>query len=217
MFRGVRKKKRKVESIPIYPRGPDFIKNLVSEVEQIEWPYTKDETREKLHDRDKALAALLILIGLRISEALRLQRKWFSVEEDRISIADIQPGKKGNIRSGLWLPRTGKLAPLTRIFCKWLTQVPDDPEAYVFPSAKPFGFIHWDRPMERARAHWIIKTTIGKFPHYYRGVTETFVGKVIFRNDPYKLKKFMGVRRIESVYPYVGEPWEQDLENFSQE
>jgi integrase len=210
-------KKRKVESIPIYPRNPDFITNLVNEILNIEWPYVKPETKDILHDRDQGLAAFLSLIGTRISEALRLKRKWFTIEEDRISIADIQPGKRGNIRSGLWLPRTGKLASLTEIFYKWLMQVPNDPEAYVFPSAKPFGFIHWNRHIERARAHWIIKTTIGKFPHWYRGVTETYVGKVIFRNDPYKLKKFMGVRRIESVYPYVGEPWEQDLENFSQE
>lgn len=216
IFRGVRNKKRKVEDIPIYPRHPDFIKNLVAEIHRIEWPYTTEKTKDKLRDRDQALAALLALIGPRISEALRFQRKYFMVELDRVTVADFLPGKHGNMRSGLWLPRNGPLAPLTEIFVKWLEQIPKEPETFVFPTAKPFGVIRWSVPMERARARTIFQTTIGKFPHWYRSVTETFVGKVIFRNDPYKLKKYMGVRRIESVYPYVGEPWEQDLEHFSE-
>jgi hypothetical protein len=48
-------------------------------------------------------------------------------------------------------------------------------------------------------------------------VAETYIGKIVFRNDPYKLKEFMGLRRIESVFPYVGEPWKQNLENYSRE
>jgi hypothetical protein len=93
--------------------------------------------------------------------------------------------------------------------------VPEDPEAYIFPSARFFGVIQWDKPLGRGRAHWILKETIGKFCHWYRGVCETYIGKKVFRNDPYKLKKFMGVRRIESVYPYVGEPYQQDLDRFN--
>jgi integrase len=212
-----RTKKRKVKDVPIYPRDPDFIRKQVEEINRVEWPYKRADVRDLLVARDKALVSLLVLIGVRISEALGLQRKWFTVEPDRISIGDIHTEKHGNVREGLWLPKTGRLAPITALFEAWLNQVPQDPEAYVFPTAKPFGNINWHAPMERGRAHWIIKTTINKFPHWFRGVTETYYGKVVFRNDPFKLKDFMGVRRIQSVYPYIGEPWRQDLENFSQE
>lgn len=206
--------KRSVSDIPVYPRSPNFIRDLVAEIHRIEWPYTKEETKDMLRDRDQGLAAYLALLGLRITEALKRQRKDFTIEDDRVSVMDFLPGKRGLVRSGLWLPRTGPRAPLTEIFLKWLEQVPDNPDNYVFPSAKPFGLICWSRPLEGARAHWILKSTIGKFPHWYRSVVETYVGKIIFRNDPFKLKKFMGVRRIESVYPYVNEPYEQDLEDF---
>ena len=206
--------RRSVSDIPVYPRNPNFIRDLVAEIHRIEWPYTKEKTKAMLRDRDQALAAYLALIGPRITEALKRQRKDFIVEDDRVSIMDFLPGKHGLMRSGLWLTRTGPRAPLTEIFLKWLEQVPQEPETCVFPSAKPFGVIHWNRRLERARAHWIFKTTINKFPHWYRSVVETYVGKVIFKNDPYKLKKFMGVRRLESVYPYVNEPYEQDLEDF---
>ena len=206
--------RRAVSEIPVSPRSPNFIADIAAEIHRIEWPYTKEETKQLLRDRDQGLAAYLALIGPRITEALKRKRKDFTVEPDAIRVSDFTPGKRGDVRSGLYLPRTGPRAPLTEIFLKWLNQVPGDPEAFVFPSAKPFGLICWTRRLERARAHWILKTTINKFPHWYRSVVETYVGKVIFKNDPYKLKKFMGVRRLESVYPYVNEPYEQDLEDF---
>ena len=199
-------------------RDPDFIKKLAEEIKQIEWPYVKLDVIDQLHSRDQALAALLILIGPRISEALLFQRKMFLIRGDRIEVMDFQPGKHGNLRTGLFLPlnKNSTLFPITEIFLTWLKQVPNDPEAFIFPSAKPWGIIHWNRPIERGRAHWIIKSTIGKFPHALRGVCETYIGKIVFSNDPYKLKDFMGVRRIENVFPYVGEPWRQDLERANQ-
>ena len=206
--------RRAVSEIPVSPHSPNFIADIVAEIHRIEWPYTKEETKDLLRDRDQGLAAYLALIGPRITEALKRKRKDFTVEPDAIRVSDFTPGKRGDIRKNLYLPRTGPRAPLTEIFLKWLEQVPSDPEAFVFPSAKPFGFICWTRRLGRARAHWIMKSTIGKFPHWYRSVAETYVGKVIFKNDAYKLRKFMGVRRLESVVPYVNEPYEQDLEDF---
>jgi hypothetical protein len=216
MFRGKRTKKRRVKDIAIYPRNPDFIRDLVAEINQVEWAYTS-KIADQLHARDKALVAFTCVIGTRVGESLSLQRKWFHVEPDRISIADIQPEKHGLLRSGLWLPRTGPLAPLTEIFYKWLVQVPNEPEAYIFPTAKPFGQINWNIPLEPARMHWIIQSTIKKFPHWFRAVCETYYAKVVFRNDGFKLKEFMGIRRFENIVCYVGEPWRQDLETFSQE
>lgn len=209
--------RRSVSDIPVDARSSSFIADLVAEIQRIEWPYTKEKTKAMLRDRDQALAAYLSLIGPRITEALKRKHKDFKVEPDRITVSDFTPGKRGDKRSGLWLPREGPRAPLTEIFYKWLMQVPDDPEAYVFPSAKPFGIISWSRRLERARAHWIMKSTIGKFPHWFRAVTETYVGKVIFRNDPYKLKKFMGVRRLDSVCPYVDSAYQQDLEDYDKD
>jgi hypothetical protein len=36
-----------------------------------------------------------------------------------------------------------------------------------------------------------------------------YIGKKVFHNDPHKLK-FLGAKRIESVYPYEQEPYEQE-------
>ena len=216
--------RRAVSEIPVSPHSPNFIADIVAEIHRIEWPYTKAETmkvkgveipiKDLLRNRDQGLAAYIALIGPRITEALKRKRKDFTVEPDRILVAAFLPGKRGDMRKNLYLPRTGPRAPLTEIFLKWLEQVPSDPEAFVFPSAKPFGFIHWDRRLERARAHWIMKSTIGKFPHWYRSVCETYIGKLVFKSDAFKLRKYMGVKRLESVVPYVNEPFQADLEDF---
>jgi hypothetical protein len=159
--------------------------------------------------------SLLVLLGLRIGEAVPLKLRDFTDKPDRILVGDINPEKHGTLRTELYLPKTGPLAPLTEIFLAWLNQVPKDPEVYVFPSAWPFGCLNWHNHLDRKRAHKIIKFTTGHFCHFYRGIGETVYGKLVFQNDVFKLKDFMGLNDIRSVFPYVAEPFRADIDRFN--
>lgn len=55
----------------------------------------------------------------------------------------------------------------------------------------------------RVRAHQII-STYGQFPHYYRDMGLKF-WKRYFNNDSFKLKKFSGHKRWDSLAKYMGE------------
>ena len=59
---------------------------------------------------------------------------------------------------------------------------------------------------------WIIKTMTDRFPHWFRSVCETIYGRLIFNSDAWKLKEFMGLRRLDSTTPYVQGSWEEDEE-----
>ena len=65
--------------------------------------------------------------------------------------------------------------------------------------------------MSRKRYFKIIKETLDKFPHWFRAVCETIYGRMVFNNDPYKLKDFMGVQTLEATVPYVKSAFEKDL------
>jgi hypothetical protein len=114
------------------------------------------------------------------------------------------------------LPLAGPREPITRFFLDWLEEIDrqteGDKESYIFPSAYPFGNIDWHIPLRRQRAHQIIKRTTGKMPHYFRGVCESYAGKILFENDPYQLRDFMGIKSVESVVPYVDSRFRQALE-----
>lgn len=194
--------------------APGFFDKLTKEIDRIAWPYVKLDVKDKLVARDKALVSLLILLGLRIGEALERKGQDFTDQPDRILVADINPEKYGLVRTELYLPKTGPLGPLTEIFEKWLKQVPSA-DSYVFPSAWPFGCLNWHNHLDRKRAHQIVKFTTGHFPHFYRGIGETVYGKLVFQNDIFKLKDFMGLNDIRSVFPYVAEPFRADIDRFN--
>ena len=198
----VEKPKRKTSDIKFSVDTKEDRRELFAELEKdalsTNWDYK--ENIEFLQSRDHALVSLLALTGLRIQEALMLKAKQFKIRRDRIRLISAKTLKRGMERSNITLPKKGALAPLTFIFEEWLLQVPN-PECYIFPSAR-FG-VQWDTPLGTTRAFWIIKATTGKFPHWYRAVCETVYGKLVYHNDPWKLKKFMGLQRLESTVPYV--------------
>lgn len=47
-------------------------------------------------------------------------------------------------------------------------------------------------------------------PHWFRAVAENIYGRKVFRNNPYKLKDFMGLVNLNSTGPYVQATWEED-------
>ena len=203
-------KKRKVTDVPIF-LDDRLWDELHSIINLSGWNYTTKRA-DLFKLRDRALICLLILSGLRISEALRLRKLQFRVYNQEIVLANVQTVKHGLMRTKIILPKTGKLAMFTFVFEEWLETIPKD-DSYVFPkgtSLRDSSFL-WDKPLSTKRAFWIIKTTTGKFPHWFRAVCETVYGRLIFKSDAWKLKEFMGLKRLDSTSPYVKGTWEDNI------
>lgn len=176
---------------------------------KINWPY-KCEIKADLVKRDRALFAFLLLTGLRISEALQVKQKQLRIYKDRIEAANIQTVKRGLTRTKIIMPKKGSLKDITEIFEAWLIEI-DEPEAYIFPTAIG-SKINFKKPLDRTRAYRIIAQT-GKFPHWARAVCETIYGRLVFKNDAWKLKEFMGLKRLDSTAAYVSGSWEDNEKN----
>ena len=204
---GKDRRKRSVSDVPIF-LDDRLWKELQSIIEMPGWEY---KTRKELFQlRDRALMCLLILSGLRISEAIRLKKMQFRIYVDRILLLNVKTVKNGLMRPKIVLPKKGNLSFFTKVFEDWLVKVPND-ESYVFPRGTSLrSRFLWDRPLSTKRAFWIIKTTTEKFPHWFRAVCENIYGKLIFKNDAWKLKDFMGLKRLDSTTPYVKGSWEDD-------
>jgi integrase len=202
-------KKRKVKDEPII-LDEYFLDTLLETVQKVQWPYKVNAAQ--LHQRDQALTSFLILAGVRNSETQKIRKKQTRIYKTHILIVNIETVKRGNIREKVILPKQGGLAPFTKIFEDWLTQVPHE-EAILFPSANANGTLNWKQPLNRNRVHWIIKTTCGKFPHWFRGVCETIHGQQFFKNDAWALQKYMGLKSLDSTSPYVSSPWEKYTKN----
>jgi integrase len=201
-------KKRKVSDVPIF-LDARLWDELHTIIELDGWPY-KTNT-EQLRLRDRGLICLLVLIGQRISEALRLKKLQFRIYEREIVLANAQTMKRGLMRVKIILPKRGELATFTRVFEEWLLNVPKD-DAYVFPKATSLrgGSFLWDKPLSSKRAFWIIKKTTVELPHWFRAACETVYGRLVFKSDAWKLKEFMGLRRLDSTAPYVKGSWEEN-------
>jgi integrase len=201
--------KRKVSDVPIFldNRLWDELHTIIN-VEG--WPYKTNILLFKL--RDRALICLLILTGLRISEALTLKKLQFRIYKRKIILANAETVKHGLLRAKIVLPKQGKFAVFTLVFEEWLETIPKD-HYYVFPKGTSLsaGSFLWDKPLSTKRAFWIIKTTTGKFPHWFRAVCETVYGRLVFKSDAWKLKEFMGLKRLDSTSPYVKGTWEDNL------
>lgn len=164
----------------------------------------------QLKIRDSALAAALTLSGVRANET-QLKKKQVVNLEDRILLLNVKTQKRGYIRPKIVFPKTGMLAEFTKIFEQWLQMIPDNSEAYLFPHASSFG-VSWNKPLSRYRVERLINLKTGNFPHWLRGVHETFYSEFIFGGNAYKLQKHMGLKRLESTKPYVQSVFEEDIE-----
>jgi integrase len=192
--------KRKVKDIPIFLEQPQrFYQELWTLVESVKWPYKVNV--ENLQHRDKALVCGLILSGCRVSELLRLRKIQFKVYENEIVLANVETMKHGKTRDRIILPLDGSLGKFTEVLGEWLEQVPED--AYVFPKAGLDGSFEWNSKLSRYRVHKVLKETVDRFPHWFRGVHESIMGKIVFKNDAWKLQRHMGLIRLESTGPYV--------------
>lgn len=201
------RKKRKVSDEPIIL---DSLFSMLQDFMLKSWPYKVN--MRNLILRDKALMCFLLLSGCRVSEALRLKRKQFFIYDDRIEVLKVETLKKGNTRDKIVFPLYSKLEPFTLIVLEWLETI-EEKDYYVFPPCSPNGHLRFNTHLSRYRAHTIIKHNTEMFPHWFRGVCETIYGKLVFKNDVWKLAQFMGLKTIESTLPYVSKTWEADLKN----
>ena len=204
------KSKRATKDEPIF-LDANLFKDLENLAEKIEWPYTSD-LKEALTARDRALWAFLILSGCRASEAIQLKRKQFRVYPNRIEAANITTLKNGLVRSKIIMPKTGNFKNLTLYFQAWLDLVPDESDAYIFGRGLANGKLNFKHHISRQTVYFRIALN-GKFPHWARAVCETVYARRVFKNDAYKLKEFMGLKRLESTAPYVQGSWQENENN----
>lgn len=168
---------------------------------------------EMLHLRDQALISLLLLSGLRISEALKLRLSQFDLSDAKFAIIkDVETVKRGLPREEIPLPKEGQLSPFSEILFAWLLRV-DGVDSFVFPPASIFG-IHWNRALSKQRCHVIVKAITTKYPHYFRAMCESHYGR-IFRTN-WALKDFMGLTDLRSTEPYVKTDWRDYAEKMLQ-
>lgn len=200
-----KKSKRATKDIPIFLDAKLFndLENLIINTS---WVY-KSSNRKLLIIRDRALTSLLILAGLRIGEALQLKKKQFRVYSDHILLKNVKTEKNGKLRSEIILPKKGSLAPFTVMFEQWLNSITNE-DGYIFPTCNRNG-LDYNKRLTRTRAYRIISKT-GRFPHWFRAVSENIYGRLVFGNNPYKLKDFMGLVNLESTAPYIQASWQED-------
>jgi integrase len=202
-------KKRKVQDEPII-LDTLLLPKLAQIVQKVSWNYKVNI--DQLQLRDRALVCFFILTGIRNTEHQSIKKKQTRIYETHILVVNVQPKKHGKLREEIILPKAGGFAPFTAIVQEWLQQVPDD-NSVLFPSADQRGELDWSQGLSRQRVHWIIKTTTGMFPHWFRGVCETIYGKQVFKNDAWALKDFMGLVNLDSTSPYVNGQWKVHEKN----
>ena len=124
--------------------------------------------------RDRALVALLYLLALRISEALRLRRSNFILPdedggyEDRIVVRGIKLSKsrwrdkprKEQYRQINWLPLKGERAKLTGLVLDYLKELDYDEKLFKF---------------DRRRAWEIVVHLTGLPCHFFRAFGEEYL------------------------------------------
>ena len=201
----MKRHKRSVSSEPINI-SKQFFEQLYLQFVSKHYPY---KVLTELKERDSALCCLLVLSGVRASET-KLKRKQFRELEDRIVLRNVKTLKRGDIRYNIVFPKSGILKEFTLCLKRWLDQVPE-PDNYIIPHGSSFG-ISWNKSLSRKRIERIVSLKTGKFPHWLRGVHETYYGEVIFRGNAWKLTSHMGLKRVESTKPYVQSSYTEDIE-----
>jgi len=117
-------KRRTLTEIQYYPRPYEIYKDLMMSPG---WKY-KTKPEEFLR-RDRALAAILYVGELRVSEAIRLKKNQFENREDHIFVKAIRlskrkPGKVAYREARL--PLTGERAKFTELILDYLNTLDDD-------------------------------------------------------------------------------------------
>jgi integrase len=128
--------RRTLKFIDHYPSPEELYRRITDPSKGIPYKTNKAEYRR----RDQALAALLYLLCLRISEALRLTKSQFSLENDRVLVQGIQLSKtskagrprRDQYRQENWLALEGRRGPLTQLVLDHLDSLAPEEKLFKF-------------------------------------------------------------------------------------
>jgi len=160
--------RRTLKYIDHYPSPIEIYTKIM---ESKGWPYAQDQIFYLR--RDRALVALLYILALRISEALRLKRSQFLFPEetgykDRVVVRSIELSKsrfkdkprKEQYRQEANLPLKGSRAPLTKLVIDYVKELKGDQVLFRFG---------------RKRAWQIVGALTGETCHWFRAFGEDFL------------------------------------------
>jgi site-specific recombinase XerD len=139
-------KKRATSAIPIIAYEKEDIEPLVEElveiIETTNWDY-KSEFRDFFRMRDKALVSLLLLSGLRISEALELKFAQVREQPKSFLLLSVVTKKRCYVREKIVMPKDGSLGGICVYFEKWFRYLNEQNKTeWLFPSGCAFGIIY---------------------------------------------------------------------------
>jgi integrase len=157
--------RRTLKYIDEYPRPEELYEQLMT---GDGWPYMHN--REQYILRDRALVSILYLIGLRISEAVRLHKRQFKLQDsdkDYIAIEGIKLSKsklKGKPRREQYrrgyLPLDGERVPFSYIVLQYLERLREDDLLF---------------PFQTKRGWQIVNALIGLPCHWLRAFCEDYL------------------------------------------
>jgi len=160
------KDRRTLKDIQSYPDPKDIYQTLM---ESEGWPYKVN--KQYYMQRDRSLVALIYLLALRISEALRLRKNQFIFNgngKDRIVVQAIKLSKsrvkdrprKEQYRQVNYLPLVGERAKLTEFVTDYLEILEPDELLFKFK-----GFRAWQ----------IVTALTGETCHWFRAYGEDYL------------------------------------------
>lgn len=154
------KNKRTLKFIKSYPTPKELYGRIVNGEG---WDYKSN--REKFLIRDRALVAILYLLALRISEALRLRREQFifpeeSGREDAIVVREIKLSKsrwkdkprKEQFRQEAFLPLRGPRSKLSGLVLRYLTMLEPQDKLFKFGTSRAWQIV---TAMLDVPCHWL--------------------------------------------------------------
>jgi integrase len=170
MTQNIQRARRTLANIDHYPMPKEIFTQLQSSQG---WPYKKDMAYYQL--RDRAFVSVQYLLGLRISEVLRLLRKQIDYpgeKENHIIVSSIALSKarwkgvlrKRQFRQENWLPLKGERKELTQLVLDYLEQfdLEHKNDERLFPFA-------------RRRGHQICIALLGIPDHWLRAYCENYL------------------------------------------
>jgi hypothetical protein len=160
------KERRVLAMINRYPTPMELYESIFTR----QWPYKKD--RDFYIKRDRALAAILYLCALRISEARRLVKSQFKLNPFRVEAIKLSKAEKHNsktgkiiIRKDLYrkdarIPLQGDRGIIGQFILDYLALLEENEQLF---------------PFSNSRADQIIKNMLDVPPHWLRAYGENYL------------------------------------------
>ena len=185
--------RRTLRFISEYPTPEE----LLNKIQNNFWPYKDQDRKDLLDARDKALAALLYLAAIRVSEARRLTLDQFKDKPFRIVGLELSKSQKINRKTGkvitrkdlyrkeIMLPHKGARGQLTGLIKTYITLLTDKP---TFTLKKPTYLFK----ISTSRMEQIIGQLIGIPPHWLRAYGENYLYE-LWDNDLIAVSNYVQV------------------------